>query len=161
MSTHLESLKADCHVRGTPSDSEKIREGASVWIAGFAVPAEAGHVGLSIGPNQSVVLSESAIVEVEKDKGLYLVRVKAGTTALVRSEAAATVRQPECDCAHPSSHSLTRQTGGGTSGGTLGGLCHPVCIPAWECGVYFTSAGEPRMICVPSLKCQSSCPPLA
>ena len=59
----LESLKAACHAREGPSESEKISEGESLWLAGLPVPAEAGHVGLSMGEGHSVIVSESSILK--------------------------------------------------------------------------------------------------
>jgi hypothetical protein len=162
MNDHLESLKAACRARGMLSESERIREGESLWFAGVEIPAEAGHVGLSMGERHSVIVSESSILEVEKEKDteLYFVRVKAGATALVRSEAVMTVSRQHCDCSRAPARTSEQEAGesGGSSGsGGLAGLCDVTCQIGQICAQYTDRAGYVREICVPIIQCSSPC----
>jgi hypothetical protein len=159
MNDHLESLRAACHARGVPSESEKIRDGESFWLAGNAIPAEAGHIGLSMGEGHSVIVSESSILEVGRDGELYFVRVKGETTALVRSEAATTIRHPQCDCSQkPASITARQAPSGDDRPGPLVGLCDVQCRIDWIDICWWDRNGRERCIHVPLLVCKSRCP---
>jgi hypothetical protein len=159
MNDHLESLKFSCHAREPLSDSQKIAEGESIWVAGVPVPAESGYIGLSMGEHHSFILSESSILEVEKagDTKLYLVRVKAGAIAIVRAEATMTLTRKHCDCPKPS-RTLEEETGG--SGGDLGdlaGICDVTCTIGQACSQWTDRNGFVREVCVPFIVCNSPC----
>jgi hypothetical protein len=161
MNNHLESLKAACRATGVPSESERIREGETLWLAGFAVPAEAGHIGLSMGEGHAVIVSEASIVEVDKDQDLYLVRVKVGATAFVRTETTTTIRHELCDCSEGSPRSIAAvrtDTGGGGSGS--GGFCLPFCDIVAFCTPYRDKSGRVRRACVLAPVCGMDCGPL-
>jgi hypothetical protein len=159
MNDHLESLKGACRTRGVLSESEKIMEGESLWLAGVAIPAEAGYVGLSMGEGHSVMVSESSILEVEKEKdsALYFVRVKAGATALVRSEAVMTVSRQHCDCSGAAARTSAKEAGGNGGSGGLGDLCAVTCQFGQACAQYTDRNGFMREICVPIMVCSSPC----
>jgi hypothetical protein len=160
MNDHLESLKATCR-RGVLNESEKIKEGESVWLAGVAIPAEAGHIGLSMGEHHSVIVSESSILEVQKEKDmeLYLVRVKAGATALVRSEGVMTISRLHCDCSRAPARTSAQEAGGSGSGGSggLAGACDVTCQFGQACAQYTDRNGFVREVCVPLMVCSSPC----
>lgn len=150
MSNDLTSLKAACHARAVASDVEKISEGESLWLAGLPVPAEAGYIGLSMGQGHSVVLGESSILEVMKEGDRYLVRVKAGTTALVRSEGVITLHEQRCSCSQASAASTAGTAGGGR--GEFWNPCNVQCHWELRCG----QSGRYRF-CIPVPVCTSDC----
>ena len=146
----LESLKAACNARKIPSDMDKISEGESLWLAGLPVPAETGYIGLSMGQGHSVVFEESSIIEVVKEGDYYLVRVKAGTTAVVRSEGVITLHEKRCSCSQASARSAA-----GTAGGGRGGVWNPCNVQChWE--LRCSTSGRYR-VCVPVPICTSDC----
>ena len=160
MTNDLTSLKAACQARAVASDTEKISEGESFWLAGFAAPAEAGYIGLSMGQGHSVTVAESSILEVVKESDHYLVRVKAGTTALVRSEAVITLQDEKCACSHMSAPTSAQSSARSpastaTGGGRNGGVWNPCNVQChWElrCG----QSGRYRF-CIPVPVCTSDC----
>lgn len=150
MSNDLTTLKAACHGRAVSSDAEKISEGDSLWLAGQPVPAEAGYIGLSMGQGHSVVLGESSILEVMKEGDRYLVRVKAGTAALVRSEGVITLHEERCSFSEASAPSTPGAAGGGR--GEVGDPCNVRCHWELRCG----QSGRYR-VCIPVPICKSDC----
>jgi hypothetical protein len=159
MSSDLANLKAACHARTAASESDRINEGESLWIAGLAVAADVGHVGLSMGNGHSVVVSESSILEVTKDKDLYFVRVKAGTTALVRSEIITTLRDNACACSEASPPSSAAKPGGGSGGRqVIPSIGTVTCFTFNSCSDYIDSKGVSRRVCVPAPICHRNDP---
>jgi hypothetical protein len=159
MNSELANLKAACRAATARNESDRIKDGESLWIAGFPVTADPGHVGLSMGEGHSVVVSESSILEVVKDGELYLVRVRAGTAALVRSEMVATLREDECDCPDTEFSSLAARPAAGSGGrqpvSSVGSL---ICRRVTFCADYVDAKGYVRRVCVPSLSCRRSGP---
>lgn len=160
MNSDLEELKAACRARANPSDSDMIREGESVWIMGFPTPADAGHVALSMTDGHAVVVSESSILEVRKDEGRYLVRVRAGTPAVVRSQAVVSLRDTACACAgEPATSAAANSSGGGGShpDPKSDTDCWLTCRWFNVCHPYQPKGGGTLRICVPALVCGWYC----
>ena len=160
MTHDLTSLKAACQARTAASDAEKISEGESFWLMGLPVPAEAGYISLSMGQGHSVTVAEASILEVGKEGEHFLVRVQAGTAALVRSEAVITLRDGPCQCscshtpAHSSGQSAARSPAGtvGGAGGGVWNACNFQCHWEWRCG----QSGR-YTVCIPVPICTSDC----
>lgn len=158
MTHDLTSLKAACQARTAASDAEKISEGESFWLMGHPVPADAGYISLSMGQGHSVTVAEAAILEVGKEGEHFLVRVQAGTAALVRSEAVITLRDSPCGCAHTPGHAAAPSAArppAGTVGGAGGGVwnpCNVQCHWEWRCG----HSGR-YTVCIPVPICTSDC----
>lgn len=159
MTHDLTSLKAACQARPAASDPEKIGEGASLWLMGLPVPAEAGCIALSMGPGHTVTVAEASILEVAKEGEHYLVRVKAGTTALARSEAAITLQEGHCACAPACGHAAAAPAAARSSTGPVGGAggrvwnpCNVQCHWELRCG----QSGRYRF-CIPVPVCTSDC----
>jgi hypothetical protein len=159
----MSELAAACHSPAPTSDGEKITAGESIWLSGRPVPTERGFIGLSMGDGHAVVVSQMAVREVEKEDGVYFVRVQAGTSALIRSEVVTTLRgtSSECGCSGQSADSVARTAGGGTTRG--GGdpiiiQCPLVCRVDQSCSFVLTKTGRLLRICVPMLICRRECP---
>jgi len=165
MSSDLEDLKSACRASKIRSDSEIIAEGESLWLAGIAIPTEEGYLGLSMAEGHSVIFSESSILEVEKNHGHYLVRVRAGSSAVVRQEATVTLRSQSCECNGTAARTVARTntgTGTGSAGKTTGSIlvdCHITCSLEDFCEDYVDDRGYWRQICIPLLKCSTACGP--
>lgn len=150
MGNDLTTLKAACHARAVASDVEKISEGESLWIAGLPVQAEAGYIGLSMGQGHSVVIGESSILEAIKEGDRYLVRVKAGTAALVRAEGVITLHEERCSSSQASASSTVGTAGGGRR--EFWNPCNVRCHWELRCG-----ESVRYRICIPVPVCTSDC----
>jgi hypothetical protein len=138
-----------------------LAEGESFWLAGRAAPAETGSVVLATSDKLSVVVSDASILEVKKDDDLFLVRVKAGHSALVRFEAITTLEAPKAKCgcsetpAQPSTIARINSGGFGHSGAGIVINCFE-CRVEMQCEFYLYKGGLHR-ICVPYLVCEDVC----
>jgi hypothetical protein len=159
----FDELKAACHGQPSIGDADKVKEGESFWLAGRPIQTERGLIGLSLGEDHAVIVSESAVREVAKDEHLYFVRVAAGTPALVRSERVTTLREEAhgCTCSEaPRTDAVARQAGntGGPGSGPIIIQCPLVCRIEYSCGFYLDRSGLLRRVCVPFLSCRRECP---
>jgi hypothetical protein len=158
----MSELANACQSPAEASDGERITAGESIWLSGRPVPTERGLIGLSMGDGHAVIVSQTAVREVEKEDGVYFVRVEAGASALVRSELVTTLRgaSSECACLGPSQDAVARAAGAGDTGG--GGpviiQCPLVCRVEESCTLTLTKAGRVLRICVPTLVCRRECP---
>jgi hypothetical protein len=158
----LDELKAACQGQPSARDAEKVSEGETFWISGRPVPADTGLIGLSMGDGQAVLIDATAVREVEKDGDIFLVRVAAGTSALVRFEQVTTLKDTSGECGCSDTHetkTMARTSGGPGSGtGPIIIQCPLVCSIVWICGFYLGGGGRVRRICVPTLSCRRECP---
>ena len=161
MSNLLAELSAACHsVKATP-DGEKVSAGESIWLAGRPVAAERGFIGLSMGEGHTVIVSEASVREVEKENGVYFVRVQAGAPALVRSEVVTTLRDTSSDCGGPErARGAVARTAGVENTGTGPVIieCPLVCRVDPQCSFVLTKTGRLVRVCVPILSCRRECP---
>lgn len=164
MSNLLTELKAACHDRKEIPDGDKVLAGELIWLAGRPVATEAGYIGLSMGDGHTVIVSESAVRDVEKDDGMYFVRVPAGSPALVRSEVVTTLRGAphDCGCSETSRGSVAKAAAGGSIPGTGSVIirCPLVCRVDMDCSLVLTGTGRVVQVCVPILSCVRECPSL-
>jgi hypothetical protein len=164
MSDLMSELSAACHSAKTTSDGDKVNAGESIWLAGRPVATDRGYIGLSMGDGHAVIVSEAAIREVEKEDGVYFVRVQAGTPALVRSEVVTTLRGASRDCGctgqeeAPGTIARAPGPGGTTGGGPIIIQCPLVCRIDESCSFVLTRTGRLLRVCVPILSCRRECP---
>jgi hypothetical protein len=155
MNADLDALKAACRPTTAAKDSEKLSEGESFWIMGVPVAAEKGCIGLSMGAGHSVLIKDTSILEVNKNGVQYFVRVKAGTSALVRHETLTTLQSPKCNCSKAAPSWLARSSDDGEDANG-GGWERP---PWLHCEVRhkcFNVGG--RSICFPYVQCSDGTP---
>lgn len=160
MNGDFAELRAACQASVVSRDSEKISEGESIWIMGLPVPADAGHIGLSMAEGHRVVVSESSILEVLKDEHRYLVRVKAGTAAVVRSEAVIALRDTGCGCVEePAKSAMAKPVAAAEShpDPKSDPDCWLTCHWFNVCSPYRTKGGRSLRVCVPALVCGWYC----
>ena len=161
MSELLAELAAACHSAKATPDSEKVSAGESLWLAGRPVATDRGFIGLSMGDGYAVIVSEASIREVEKENGVYFVRVHAGTSALVRSEVITTLRgtSSDCECSERARDVVARTaSGANTRTGPVIIECPLVCQVVQQCSLVLTGTGRLIRVCVPILSCRKECP---
>jgi hypothetical protein len=160
----MSELTAACHPAKATSDGEKVNAGESIWLAGRPAATDRGYIGLSMGDGHAVIVSEAAIREVEKEDGVYFVRVQAGTPALVPSEVVTTLRGTSSDCGckdhedAPGRIARAPGTGGTTGSGPIIIQCPLVCRVEDSCSFVLTRTGRLLRVCVPILFCRRECP---
>ena len=130
MDKYLDELKRACREEMSHTDSERIKEGESVWLAGTPASAENGFISIAQDANIRTIIREQDILEVRKEGDFYLVRISTEANVLVRYEQVTKAKPAECGCAAPDGEtegelgSIARQIGGST--GPFGvplGLC--------------------------------------
>lgn len=83
----LSELKEACRARAVAIESQLIRAGASVWLAGHPAPASEGTIALANGLGTRIIIIETADVQdVERKGAAYRVKVAADTKVLVRAD---------------------------------------------------------------------------
>jgi hypothetical protein len=133
MDKYLDELKRACRDEMSHTDSERIKEGESVWLAGRPAAAESGFVSIAQDANIRTIIREQDIQEVRKEGEVFLVRISTEANVLVRYEQVTKAKPAECGCAAPDGEtegepgSIARQIGGSTG---------PFGVPLGPCRLF-------------------------
>jgi hypothetical protein len=109
MDKHLDELRRACRVELGHSDSQRIDEGESTWLAGRPAAAEDGFISIAQDENIRTIIREQDVQEVRKEGDFYLVRVSTEANLLVRYERVTKAKPAECGCEAPDKGANGRQ----------------------------------------------------
>lgn len=133
MDKYLDELKRACREEMSHTDSERIKEGESVWLAGTPAAAENGFISIAQDANIRTIIREQDILEVRKEGDFYLVRISTEANVLVRYEQVTKAKPAECGCEAPDGEtkgepgSIARQFDGSTG---------PFGVPLGPCRLF-------------------------
>lgn len=82
---------------GAATDAQTLKPAAESWFAGQPARAERGHVALSLGSGETVVVRRDDVAAAERLDDLFMIRLRPGATVLLRLERSATVGEG-CGC---------------------------------------------------------------
>jgi hypothetical protein len=127
----LSELKEACRRGPAVPDDEVIARGGSTWFRGLPAHAEEGTVGLGLGRDARIIISERDVRAVAKDGDGYSVEISSEANVLLRIEKTlkATV-QPDCGCGahHPGAdRTASREANIGLDIGPIT-ICDNVCV---------------------------------
>jgi hypothetical protein len=151
MTDALRELRAACKDSSATTLEKKLADGEAIWIRGLAVPAESGHVALSMSEGHSMTVPESAVLEVVRDGSHFLVRVRSGTPVLARVERVMTLQSgnQSCDCdSEATPDAVARQSGSGSSGSAATSKVTVWCYGVRHCVPWTDKDGLTREFCV-------------
>jgi hypothetical protein len=82
------------------TDQEKLETGETIWIAGWSAFSENGILAIQINDMQTIVIKETDVLEVNKDKNLFLFKIRTGTNFIHRLETISKFHpeSEECNC---------------------------------------------------------------
>jgi hypothetical protein len=75
MDKHLDGLKRACRAERSHSDTERIDEGESIWLAGRQAAGEVGFISIAQDEDIRTIIREQDVQEVRKEGDFYLVRI--------------------------------------------------------------------------------------
>jgi hypothetical protein len=133
MDKELDELRRLCRAAVSRSDTERINEGESIWLAGRPAAAENGFIAIAQDEDIRTIIREEDVKEVRKEDDLYLVRISTDANVLVRYERVTKAKPAACGCESPTegttdhSGSIARQTGDSTG---------PFGVPLGPCRLY-------------------------
>jgi hypothetical protein len=132
MDKRLDELKRACRAELSHSDSQRIDEGESIWLAGRPAAAEDGFISIAQDENIRTIIREQDVQEVRKEGDFYLVRVSTEANLLVRYERVTKAKPTECGCDAPDAGVTGRQASIARQIGDTG----PFGVPLGPCRLY-------------------------
>jgi len=145
---YLKELHSACNTKKNISDEEIIETGKTIWIGGKPTYSTKGTIALKTGLNENIVINEKDILEVDKNKDMFFIKVRLGSKIIYRLEIIGEVRPDDnCNCKDEKPEVIPQQRGNSAPGNTL------KCSYVWECASWIDKNGNLQDFCIPKPVC--------
>ena len=176
MAGNIDELKKACATASAGTDSDRLQDGETMWLAGRPAPSSDGTVALSVSDTVTLTLKESDVLDVAKQRNTYLVKVSVDANVLFRQEVMvkADPGRSQCGC----DDGVTGEDGGVAARRPLPpeielvpdipdffwdwdnpGKCFSNCTLTFKCEKFAGDDGLVYQVCYPKWNCETVCAP--
>ncbi|RPH65936.1 MAG: hypothetical protein EHM78_24505 [Myxococcaceae bacterium] len=156
----LEKLKSACRDRPTPpGETEAMELGETTWFIGWPAKSPKGTIALTQWENTQLIIREEEVLEAVEDRGRFLVKVRADSHVMLRTEHVfqARPKRQGCTCDSSSAAGLPGDKHVPRTAARPAGQTVPETRDCWietRCEEFVDERGYVRRVCVPILLCE-------